>query len=239
MAHDFFDFTSERFMEESDDSSPDYPLFEASVGSSVDFTMPQFSSINTPAPAQISNHPRTVSPKDVFADPSSAPASSAITDLSTPGMWDSESPWTTAFSANTSPTFHDNLEADDLDMSTDNFFPSLGDSAVVQSSTESMAPPMSRNQSSPGQSSRGSNNIGRHSSVAGVSARKRNQPLPPITIDDPADIVAVKRARNTAAARKSRQKKMETVERMAVEIDDLKEQIAYWKSRAEVNGSQM
>ncbi|KFZ11289.1 hypothetical protein V502_07623 [Pseudogymnoascus sp. VKM F-4520 (FW-2644)] len=47
------------------------------------------------------------------------------------------------------------------------------------------------------------------SAAAGISARKHNQPLPPIVVEDPNDTVAIKRARNTLAARKSRQRNRE------------------------------
>jgi hypothetical protein len=70
------------------------------------------------------------------------------------------------------------------------------------------------------------------SSTSGVAARKRNQPLPPIIVDDPADVVAVKRARNTLAARKSRQKKMERFDELESEIEKLKADRDHWKSIA-------
>jgi hypothetical protein len=63
----------------------------------------------------------------------------------------------------------------------------------------------------------------RHSSVAGVQSRKRDKPLPPIMVDQ-ADPVALKRARNTAAARKSRAKKVE-------ERDGFEEAIAALQAR--------
>ena len=58
-----------------------------------------------------------------------------------------------------------------------------------------------------------STSIGQKRSLtAGV--RKRSQVLPPIVVDDPSDVVAVKRARNTLAARKSRLKKAERMDEM-------------------------
>ena len=50
------------------------------------------------------------------------------------------------------------------------------------------------------------------SAAAGVSARKHNQPLPPIVVEDSNDTVAIKRARSALAARKSRQRKRESME---------------------------
>jgi hypothetical protein len=68
--------------------------------------------------------------------------------------------------------------------------------------------------------------------TSGVSARKRNQPLPPILVEDLTDTVALKRARNTLAARKSRQKKMERFDELENEIAKLKEERDHWKSLA-------
>jgi len=70
------------------------------------------------------------------------------------------------------------------------------------------------------------------SASAGVSARRRNQPLPPIIVEDKNDVVAMKRARNTLAARKSRQKKMEKFEELETELAKVKEERDYWKSLA-------
>ena len=70
------------------------------------------------------------------------------------------------------------------------------------------------------------------SSSAGVSARRRNQPLPPIIVEDKNDVVAMKRARNTLAARKSRQKKMEKFEELEAELAKMRDERDYWKSMA-------
>ena len=79
---------------------------------------------------------------------------------------------------------------------------------------------------------------GRHSSVSGVNSRRRDKPLPPIIIEDPSDVVAMKRARNTLAARKSR-------ERKAIRFDELEDRIAkleaerdHWKKIALARGGQ-
>jgi hypothetical protein len=61
-----------------------------------------------------------------------------------------------------------------------------------------------------------------HASVSGVGSRRRDKPLPPIVVEDPHDGVAMKRARNTLAARKSR-------ERKAVKLEELEEEIAQLK----------
>ncbi|KAL0635035.1 General control protein [Maublancomyces gigas] len=70
----------------------------------------------------------------------------------------------------------------------------------------------------------------RRSVTSGV--RKNRGPLPPIVVEDPSDTVAMKRARNTLAARKSRAKKLERMEEMEVEIEKLKAQVEHWKNLA-------
>lgn len=85
---------------------------------------------------------------------------------------------------------------------------------------------------SPGTSPRlhsSSSGSAKRSSTSGV--RKRSQRLPPIIVDNPNDTVAVKRARNTLAARKSRAKKAEKMEDMEVTIQQLREQVEYWKNK--------
>ena len=71
----------------------------------------------------------------------------------------------------------------------------------------------------------------RPSTVAGVNARKRDKPLPPIVVNEN-DTIALKRARNTAAARKSRAKKVEERDLFLAEISVLKGQIEFWKDLA-------
>lgn len=73
---------------------------------------------------------------------------------------------------------------------------------------------------------------GRKSSLTGAGVRKRVAPLPPIVVEDINDTVAVKRARNTLAARKSREKKVKKMEEMEIQIEELKQQVEYWKQRA-------
>lgn len=74
----------------------------------------------------------------------------------------------------------------------------------------------------------------KRSSTSGV--RKRQIPLPPIVVEDPSDVVAMKRMRNTLAARKSRAKKAEKMDEMEAQIDELKREVAYWKSIAQEKG---
>ncbi|GAB1315881.1 General control protein [Madurella fahalii] len=78
---------------------------------------------------------------------------------------------------------------------------------------------------------------GRHSSVAGVSSRRRDKPLPPIIVDDPTDVVAMKRARNTLAARKSRERKAQRLEELEEKIAKLTEERDHWKNKALAYGA--
>ncbi|KAF6815779.1 bZIP transcription factor [Colletotrichum musicola] len=72
----------------------------------------------------------------------------------------------------------------------------------------------------------------RHSSVSGVSSRKRDKPLPPIIVEDPNDVIAMKRARNTLAARKSRERKAQRFEDLEEKIRKLEAERDHWKSIA-------
>jgi hypothetical protein len=58
-------------------------------------------------------------------------------------------------------------------------------------------------------------------SVLSAASRKREKPLPPIIVEDPNDTIAMKRARNTLAARESRQRKMEQFEKLGEHIAKL------------------
>jgi hypothetical protein len=185
----------------------------------------------------------TVSPTDLMMD-ASAPPSTSFTDLSTPSF---ESPG--LFSNDTSPMFasdHDlgpgHEEWDSLFSSADTFgIPEdVGASFSALPKSGLAASPMIRSASSPGQSpgSPSDRSSRKHSSVAGVNARRRDKPLPPIAIDT-SDPIAVKRARNTEAARKSRARKLERNDAMESRIADLEKSLeeaqrneAYWKAMA-------
>lgn len=204
--------------------------------SALDFGA-QFESINHPASAQGSNV-QTISPKDLMVDTISAPPSGAFTDLTTPGTSTFESPYM-ANSSTTSSMFLEESFSEDPDQ-WPSLFPSVDEpmsdgplSHFTQSPTTThVAPKMSRNASSPGQSSARSSTQGRHSFVSGVAPRRRDKPLPSITIEDPNDTVAVKRARNTLAARKSREKRQERTEALLTQVNMLEEEVEKWKSIA-------
>jgi hypothetical protein len=59
---------------------------------------------------------------------------------------------------------------------------------------------------------------------------KSDKPFSPIIVENPSDTVAMKRARNTLAARKSRQRKMQRFDEL--ERAELEEEHDHWKSIA-------
>jgi hypothetical protein len=197
----------------------------------------QFEPINHPAPAQASNF-QTVSPKDLMVDSMSAPPSGAFTDLTTPGTSTLESPFM-ANSSETSPLYMDESFGDDADQWPSLFEPydepvkhAPAPQFTASPTITHVAPKMSRNDSSPGQSSSRSSHQGRHSFTSGVAPRRRDKPLPAITVEDPSDTIAVKRARNTLAARKSREKRVERTEALVNQVNELEAEVERWKSIA-------
>jgi len=223
---------------------PDYAMsfdsldanFGAGLDASGEFpwesTVANFTAINTGASST-----QTVSPKDLFNDSlGSAPASTAFTNLTSPDI--NESPYM-ADSYECSPLFQDNH---DLGADTTDWYSLFPDSTEKPS-----ANPMERqhsNVSVSGQTSSSSNSPlvldtsnynrrkssnpmsptghQRHSSVSGVKPRRKKGPLPPIEVD-PSDKTALKRARNTLAARDSRQRKLDHVSTLEVRIRELEE----------------
>jgi hypothetical protein len=67
------------------------------------------------------------------------------------------------------------------------------------------------------------------------SSRKRVKPLPDIILN-PDDIIGMKRARNTIAARKSRQRKQQAVEDVENKIEELTRDRDQWKRLAMSRG---
>ncbi|KAL2865508.1 amino acid starvation-responsive transcription factor GCN4 [Aspergillus lucknowensis] len=187
----------------------------------------------------------TVSPKDLVMD-SSAPPSASFTDLSTPLF---ESP---AWSEDTSPLFENKLDLaaghehwgslfpDDMSLPFDPTCLEIATS-VGQVKPESPASPAVELVSPPVTSPAVRGSATRHLTVAGVNARQR-KPLAPIKYDE-SDPVAVKRARNTEAARKSRARKLERQGDMERRIAELEKQLEeaqrtaeYWKTIARNQG---
>jgi len=173
---------------------------------------------------------QTVSPKDLYSEMvGSAPPSTAFTNLTSPDM---NSPYM-ADSYETSPMFQP-----ETDLHSEAWYPLFQEAAA---DTKPAAPDMQRTISgvSTGQGSSSSaspptlghtrkvsstaspmGGAGRQSSTAGVKSRRRKNPLPPIEID-PNDRLAAKRARNTLAARESRQRKLDHVSQLEQQIADL------------------
>lgn len=188
----------------------------------------------------------TVSPNDLLLqDPfMSAPNSAALTSLTSPSDYN-DSPYGDSYDV--SPNFGGNdFEAG----AHDTWFP-----LFAQDTTSSVAAgpvaggvsasPASRpvdeieeSETTPsrrksGHSRSPSTSQHKHSASAGVNAsRRREKPLPPIIIDDPSDIVAMKRARNTLAARKSRERKALRVDELEEKIAKLEEERDHWKKMA-------
>ncbi|CAJ2505378.1 Uu.00g127720.m01.CDS01 [Anthostomella pinea] len=179
----------------------------------------------------------TISPQDLFLrEPfASAPNSSALTTLTTPSTY-GESPDFDNYEV--SP----NYNGGDFEGDTGAWY------SLFPESTSTEHPQVADDDKSPGeleeeleviettsQRRRKSGNSpptgghGRHSSVSGVNSRRRDKPLPPIVVDDPQDTVAMKRARNTLAARKSRERKAQKMEELEEEIVKLTEDRDHWK----------
>jgi len=178
---------------------------------------------------------RTVSPKDIFADPlMSAPPSTAFTNLTSPDINDSPS---ILESYETSPMFQSEV---DLSLQNNWFslFPeetdvnknseptgltrTVSQQSHALSSASSASSPIVLDNARPRKSSGSSPHLN-HSAVAGVAkaSRRRKGPLPPIEVD-PTDKIAIKRARNTLAARESRQRRYEYQQRLEAQITELK-----------------
>ncbi|KAK5171573.1 hypothetical protein LTR04_001597 [Oleoguttula sp. CCFEE 6159] len=200
------------------------------------FAPSAFTAVND-SNSSISASTRTVSPKDLFNDPTSLPPSTAFTNLTTPGSTYLDTP---DDNYEPSPLFDtgNNTQSNDAWFS---LFPDDDDAAPASlerttSSTSYMStslvegtpsqsplvvhPGSPRKRPSSGCSPSASGVVGMHASVAGVASRKRDKPLPPIVVD-PNDEKALKRARNTAAARKSRDKKVRKMEEYEAMIAEL------------------
>lgn len=184
----------------------------------------------------------TISPKDLFNDSTgSVPPSTAFTNLTTPGSALLDTP---DDQYETSPMFGD-IPSTDASQD-DGWFSLFPDSQEMPEQSVTPAPVMSRTISSgsgnqvlvhPGGESRKRTSAtaspmtasARPSSTAGI--HKREKVLPPIVVDEN-DTVALKRARNTAAARKSRDKKVKERETLESRISQLESEVEHWKALA-------
>jgi len=185
----------------------------------------------------------TVSPQDLLVrDPfASAPNSTAFTNLTSPSTY------------NESPEYNDNFDVSpfvgnnhDLDtaLAGDPWYPLFPqDDQVEQQTKVGHSPLLPEEELEVSEALRGSNGrrrsgtgtsppSGTHASISGVNSRKRDKPLPPIIVEDPNDTVAMKRARNTLAARKSRQRKMQRFDELEDKIAKLETERDHWKEIA-------
>lgn len=180
----------------------------------------------------------TVSPQDLHLATFSAPNSTAFTNLTSPSMY-----------GDGSPDYTDNFDVSpfivgsDLDaqLAGDPWYPLFPQEDQQQQSAEDQSPLLPEEELEVSEHLRANRRrsgtassppTASHASVSGVSSRKRDKPLPPILVDDPTDTVAMKRARNTLAARKSRQRKMQRFEELEDEIAKLKTEVEHWKGIA-------
>ncbi|TDZ12710.1 Cross-pathway control protein 1 [Colletotrichum orbiculare MAFF 240422] len=214
----------------------DFTGFEG--GASTTYSSPAIASVFDLNIETCSSQMGTVSPQDLMVhEPlSSAPNSSALTTLTSPSIW--ESPMSDMY--DTSPNFAD------LDSGTGegwfSLFPteSSPTKETLEENLEKLAECATNDAHSGGMASEAAGRKSdaspllspRHSSVAGVNPRKRDKPLPPIVVEDPNDVVAMKRARNTLAARKSRERKAQRFEHLEEKIRKLEAERDHWKNIA-------
>ncbi|KAI0601975.1 hypothetical protein F4775DRAFT_603554 [Biscogniauxia sp. FL1348] len=179
----------------------------------------------------------TVSPHDLLIrEPfTSAPNSSALTNLTSPSIYNESPDFADAFEV--SPNFE---HGDFGTSSGDPWFPLFPPESTLTEPAPAANSPAQKSEElevveTTSQSRRKSGNSpssgshGRHSSVSGVNSRRRDKPLPPIVVDDPNDSIAMKRARNTLAARKSRERKAQRLEELEETIAKLEEERDHWK----------
>jgi general control protein GCN4 len=184
----------------------------------------------------------TVSPQDLLVrDPfASAPNSTAFTNLTSPSTY------------NESPEYNDNFDVSpfignngDLDqaLAGDPWYPLFPRDDQNEQTQANQSPLLPKEELEVSEQRRSSTTrrrsgtgtsppSGTHSSVSGVSSRKRDKPLPPIIVEDPNDTIAMKRARNTLAARKSRQRKMQRFDELEDKIAKLEAERDHWKDIA-------
>lgn len=163
----------------------------------------------------------TVSPSDIFGSVPSSDMTSPLSLFDSPVQSYDHSPlfMTEDVQANWFSLFPDATPAQEDVKPVPQMSPVLPEATSPTSTDSPSTSPRFRSPSMGATSKR--------SSVSGV--RKRSQPLPPIIVEDPTDTVAMKRARNTLAARKSRAKKAEKMEDMAQTIEQLQAEVEHWK----------
>jgi hypothetical protein len=228
-----------KMMNAADVDLDDFTAFEG--GANTAFSSPAVATsfdFSGSASSSVSNL-GTVSPHDLLiSEPfMSAPNSSALTALTSPSIYN-ESPEFDSYDV--SPNFG----STELDTG-DAWYPLFPQDSTIPEQQPAL-------DLSPAQKSDDVDSLGltssdmarrksstspvtgtpKHSSVSGVNARKRDKPLPPIMVEDPSDTVAMKRARNTLAARKSRERKAQRFEDLEDRIAKLEAERDHWKQIA-------
>lgn len=189
----------------------------------------------------------TVSPQDLLIQEPfmSAPNSTALTALTSPSIYNESPEFGDCYDV--SPSFG----SGDFDNgSTDTWFPLFPQAnprtEIPQKPTSAEGSPASKSDdlevASPvlghrRKSSATSPPSSRPSSIAGVGSRRRDKPLPPIIVEDPSDTVAMKRARNTLAARKSRERKAQRLDELEEKINKLTAERDHWRNLALAHGA--
>jgi hypothetical protein len=226
----------------------DFTAFEGGAAASNAFgsaySSPAVPYINDPtvnlSSSSSSTNMGTVSPRDLQRDPfASAPNSTAFTNLTSPSIYNDSPDFDPRFE---SPFIDGNGDLDQA-LQGDPWYPLFpqdeSSGAQAQTNQSPLLPEeelavseVLRSNTRRRSGTAGSPSSGSHAAVAGVNSRKRDKPLPPIIVDDPNDTVAMKRARNTLAARKSRQRKMQRFEELEDQIAKLEAERDHWKSLA-------
>ncbi|KAK9440698.1 Basic-leucine zipper (bZIP) transcription factor [Metarhizium brunneum] len=231
---------SAKMMNAADVDLDEFTAFEG--GASTAFSSPAAPSVMDFGGSMSSSTSNlgTVSPQDLLVqDPfMSAPNSSALTALTSPSIYN-ESPDFDGYDV--SPNFG----SADFETSDDPWYPlfpqdsshsgpelKLEDSPAQNSDDIDSVGPVSGSGNRKKAATNSPTSSGRHSSVAGVGSRKRDKPLPPIIVEDPRDTVAMKRARNTLAARKSRERKAQRFDELEDRIAKLEAERDHWKKIA-------
>lgn len=209
------------------------------TGAGSEFSSPAFTHIHDPT-----INLNTVSPQDIFANlPNSTPMSATFMS---PFLDDDSSfEGTPIFgadgisSAEDWPSLFPDENSGSVKVQESPFEASMDDfeiDKILSAADDNLTHAKSSVSPSASPTTSRSSLSGRKGSTTGAGVRKRVAPLPPIVVDDINDTVAVKRARNTLAARKSREKKVKKMEEMEIQIEELKAQVEYWKRACLMKG---
>ena len=200
-----------------------------------------FSTANEPVVSGTSSS-NTVSPQDVFAMSPSAPNSNSFTNLTTPSMYDGSPD----DSFETSPLFgNDNVSGPWTSLfpeESDTYAPAVRSNQDLSSSRESLTKPtsaeMNRTASSSSVDVKSEDALRHRLSISsGVTKNKRTgRSLGPIEVDE-SDSKALKRAKNTMAARKSRQKKRDVEEGLRCDLAAMTAERDKWMHVAIAHGA--